>query len=135
MNDTAKPLCLEVAADPSAPAVIHAELRRWLSEVGVRGWVVDDLLVASDEISFEFILMPTVTRLEVHASLHEGVVHLDITSDRRRRREIRAVPWVTGVEVLDELDADLGLAYQVADTFSVHTFADHTTVELTKILT
>ena len=133
MNETDR-LDLTVAADPSAPAIIHAELRRWLVRVGVRGWVVDDLLVASDEICFETILMPTVTTIEVHASLHEGVVHMDITSDRRLRRELRMVPWVTGLEVVDDLSPELGLAYQVADTFAVRTFPDHTTVELTKVL-
>ena len=133
MNETDR-LDLTVAADPAAPAIIHAEFRRWLARVGVRGWVVDDLLVASDEICFETILMPTVTKIEVHASLHEGVVHLDITSDRRLRRELRMVPWVTGLEVVDDLGPELGLAYQVADTFAVRTSPDHTTVELTKIL-
>jgi hypothetical protein len=134
MNDTDRSLDLEVAADPSAPAIIHAELRRWLGQVGVRGWVVDDLLVASDEICFETILMPTVTRIAVHASLHDGVIHMDVTSDRRLRRELRMVPWVTGLEVVDDLSPELGLAYQVADTFAVRTFSDHTPVELTKVL-
>jgi hypothetical protein len=133
MTDTPRSLDLEVDADPSAPAIIHAELRRWFGQVGVRGWIVDDLLVASDEICFESILLPAVTRLRVRASLHDEVIHLDVTSDRRRR-QLRLVPTVSPVEVVEDISPELNLAYQVADTFAVRTLPDRTIVELTKAL-
>ncbi|HYF44595.1 MAG TPA: hypothetical protein VD926_00190 [Acidimicrobiales bacterium] len=134
MNDTDRSLHLEVAADPSAPAVIHAELRRWLAHEGVRSWAVDDLLVASDEITFETILIPSVTRIDVRAEVCDGVVHLAIGADRRRPRELRMVPFVSGIEIVDDIGDELGLAYQVADTFAVRTLPDRTVVELTKIV-
>jgi hypothetical protein len=134
MNDTDRSLDLEVAADPAAPAVIHGELRRWLGRVGVRGWVVDDLLVASDEICFETILVPGVTRIEVRADLDDGVVRLSVTSDRRRARELRMVPFATDIEVVDDIGAELGLVRQVADTLAIRTLPDRTVVELTKVL-
>jgi hypothetical protein len=132
MNDTDRSLRIVVAADPSTPAVIHAELRRWLSEAGVRGWVVDDLLIASDEICFESILLPGVTQLEVEAEICEAVVALSIGVDRRQPRELRMVPFVTGIEIVDDLADELTIAYQVADTFAVRTLPDRTVVELTK---
>ena len=132
MNNTDRSLRLVVAADPSAPAVIHAELRRWLSREGIRGWVVDDLLVASDEICFEGILQPGVTQIEITAEVCEAVVALPISVDRRQPRELRMVPFVTGIEVVDELADELTIAYHVADTFAVRTLPDRTVVELTK---
>jgi hypothetical protein len=134
MNDTDRSLCLEVAADPAAPAVIHAELRRWLAQEGVRGWVVDDLLVASDEITFETILIPSVTRIDVRAEMCDGVVNLAIGADRRRPRELRMVPFVSGIEIVDDIGDELTISYQVADTFAVRTLPDRTVVELTKIV-
>ena len=134
MTDTDRSLHLEVAADPSAPAVIHAELRRWLAREGVRGWVVDDLLVASDEITFETILIPSVTCIDVRAEVCDGVVNLAIGADRRRPRELRMVPFVTGIEIVDDIGDELALAYQVADTFAVRTLPHRTVVELTKIV-
>ncbi len=134
MNQADRSLHLEVAADPSAPAHIHAELRRWLAEEGVRGWVVDDLLVASDEITFETILVPGVTRIDVRAEVCDGVVNLAIGADRRRPRELRMVPFLSGIEIVDDIGDELTLAYQVADTFAVRTLPDRTIVELTKIV-
>jgi hypothetical protein len=134
MTDTDRLLRLEVAADPSAPAVVHAELRRWLAREGVHGWVVDDLLVASDEITFETILIPSVTHIDVTAEVVDGVVNLAIGADRRRPRELRMVPFVSGIEIVDDIGDELGLAYQVADTFAVRTLPDRTVVELTKIV-
>jgi hypothetical protein len=133
MNDTDRPLGLQVAADPSAPAIVHAELRRWFGQVGVRGWVVDDLLVASDEICFETILVPGVTRIEVRGTVHDGVVHLTVTSDRRRK-EVRLVPTASGIEVVDDIADELDLVRQVADTLAIRTLPDRTIVELTKAL-
>lgn len=133
MTDPARSLRLEVPADPAAPATIHAELRRWLAEVGVHGWVVEDLLVASDEICFETILVPGVRRIEVAADLRDGVVHLAVTSDRRQR-ELRMVPFVTGIEVVDDIGPELRIVRHVADSLQVHTLPDRTIVELTKAL-
>jgi hypothetical protein len=134
MNETDRSLRLEVAADPSAPAYIHAELRRWLAAEGVRGWIVDDLLVASDEITFETILVPGVTQLDVRAEMCDGVINLAIGADRRRPRELRMVPFLSGIEIVDDIGEELTLAYQVADTFAVRTLPDRTVVELTKII-
>ncbi len=134
MNDMDRTLRLAVAADPSAPAVIHAELRRWLAREGVRGWVVDDLLVSSDEICFETILLPGVTRIEVEAEVVDGVVRLRIASDRRQR-ELRMVPFVTGIEVVDDLGPELRIVRHVADTLDIQTLPDQTIVELTKSVT
>jgi hypothetical protein len=134
MNDADRSLHLEVNADPSAPALIHAELRRWLARVGVRGWVVDDLLVASDEITFETILVPGVTQIEVRADVCDGVVALAISADRRRPRELRIVPFLSGIEIVDDIGDELSLSYQVADTFAVRTLPDRTIIELTKIV-
>ena len=134
MTETDRSLRLEVAADPSAPAVVHAELRRWLAREGVHGWVVDDLLVASDEITFETILIPSVTHIDVRAEVCDGVVNLAIGADRHRPRELRMVPFVSGIEIIDDIGDELSLAYQVADTFAVRTLPDRTVVELTKIV-
>lgn len=134
MNITDRSLRLEVAADPSAPAVIHAELRRWLAREGIRGWVVEDLLVASDEITFETILIPGVTRIEVRGDIVDGVVSLSLSADRRRPRELRVVPFVSDIEIVDDIGSELTLAYQVSDTFAVRTLPDRTIVELTKIV-
>jgi hypothetical protein len=134
MNETDRCLHLEVAADPSAPAVMHGELRRWLAREGVRGWVVDDLLVASDEIAFETILVPGVTTIEMRGEICDGVVNLAISSDRRRPRELRMVPFLSGIEIVDDIGDELSLSYQVSDTFAVRTLPDRTIVELTKIV-
>jgi hypothetical protein len=134
MNDMDRSLRLTVAADPSAPAVIHAELRRWLSREGVRGWVVDDLLVSSDEICFETILLAGVSRIDVEAEVVEGVVRLRIISDRRQR-ELRMVPFVTDIEVVDDLGPELRIVRHVADTLDIRTLPDQTIVELTKSVT
>jgi hypothetical protein len=134
MTDTDRSLRLEVAADPSAPAVIHGELRRWLNREGIKGWVVDDLLVASDEITFETVLVPGVTTIDVQAEVCDGVVALSVSADRRRPRELRMVPFMSGIEIVDDIGDELGLAYQVADTFAVRTLPDRTIVELTKIV-
>ena len=131
---TDRTLCLEVAADPSAPALIHAELRRWLGQEGIRGWVVEDLLVAADEITFETVLIPGVTQIEVRAEVCDGVVNLAVSADRRRPRELRIVPFLSGIEIVDDIGDELRLAYQVADTFAVRTLPDRTIVELTKIV-
>ena len=134
MTDTDRSLRLEVAADPSAPAVIHAELRRWLGREGVRGWIVEDLLVASDEICFETILVGGVTRIDVRADMADGVVALAIGADRRRPRELRIVPFVSDIEIVDDIGDQLTISYQVADTFAVRTLPDRTVVELTKVV-
>jgi hypothetical protein len=133
MTTTDRTLRLEVPADPAAPAIIHAELRRWLVGEGVVSWIVEDLLVASDEICFETILVPGVTRIEVAAALHDGIVHLDLTSDRRRR-ELRMVPFVSGIEVVDDIGPELRIVRGVADTLAIRTLPDRTIVEVTKIL-
>jgi hypothetical protein len=133
MHDTDGSLALTVAADPAAPAVVHGELRRWLARVGVHGWVVDDLLAASDEICFETILVAHVTRIEVRAELVGDVIHLDVTSDRHRDR-LRLVPTHSGIEVIDEIADEIGLVRQVADTVAIRALPDRTIVELTKIL-
>ncbi len=133
MTDTDRLLRLEVPADPSAPAVIHAELRRWLVGEGIRGWVVEDLLVASDEICFETILVPGVTRIEVAGEIHDGVIHLALTSDRRHR-ELRMVPFVSGIEVVDDIGSELRIVRHIADSLAIHTLPDRTVVEVTKIL-
>ena len=134
MNTTDRSLRLEVAADPSAPAIIHAELRRWLGREGIRGWVVEDLLVASDEITFETILIPGVTQMDVRGDVVDGVISLAIGADRRRPRELRVVPFVSQIEIVDDIGSELKLAYQVSDTFAVRTLPDRTVVELTKIV-
>ena len=134
MNITDRSLRLEVAADPSAPAIIHAELRRWLGREGIRGWVVEDLLVASDEITFETILIPGVTQMDVRGDVVDGVISLAIGADRRRPRELRVVPFVSQIEIVDDIGSELKLAYQVSDTFAVRTLPDRTVVELTKIV-
>jgi hypothetical protein len=134
MNITDRSLRLEVAADPSAPAIIHAELRRWLGREEIRGWVVEDLLVASDEITFETILIPGVTHIDVRGDVVDGVISLAIGADRRRPRELRVVPFVSEIEIVDDIGSELKLAYQVSDTFAVRTLPDRTIVELTKIV-
>lgn len=133
MTHTDRSLHLEVPADPAAPAVIHAELRRWLVGEGVPGWIVEDLLVASDEICFETILVPGVTRIEVSGEVRDGVIRLDVASDRRRR-ELRMVPFVSGIEVVDDIGPELRIVRQVADSLAIHTLPDKTIVELTKSL-
>jgi hypothetical protein len=110
------------------------QLRRWLAREGVRGWVVDDLLVSSDEICFETILLPGVSRIEVEAGMVDGVVRLRIASDRRQR-ELRMVPYVTDVEVVDEIGPELRIVRHVADTLDVRTLPNQTIVELTKAVT
>jgi hypothetical protein len=134
MNETDRSLRLQVNADPSAPAIIHAELRRWLAREQIRGWIVEDLLVATDEICFETILVAGVTEIDVHAEVCDGVVNLAIGADRRRPRELRVVPFLSGIEIVDDIGDELSLAYQVADTFAVRTLPDRTIVELTKIV-
>lgn len=134
MTDTDRSLRLQVAADPAAPATIHAELRRWLVDMGVRSWIVEDLLVASDEICFETILVPGVRHLEVAGDVRDGVVHLAVASDRRQR-ELRMVPFVTGIEVVDDIGPELRIVRHVADSLEIHTLPDRTIVELTKSVT
>jgi hypothetical protein len=133
MTNADRSLNLEVPADPAAPAIIHAELRRWLVEEGVASWIVEDLLVASDEICFETILVPGVTRIELTGEVRDGVIRLDLTSDRRRR-ELRMVPFVSGIEVVDDIGPELRIVRYVADTLAIHTLPDKTVVELTKAL-
>jgi hypothetical protein len=131
---THTPLHFEVPADPAAPAAIRAQLRRWLVLHEVPAWVLEDLLVASDEICFETILVPGVRVIEVDADFRHDVVHLDFSSDRRRR-ELRAVPFARGgVEVVDDIGPELRIVHQVTDSVAIHTLPDRTVVEVTKDL-